>query len=72
MRVNEVGRAEALSTFFVFKKSNERNKTQMTDQAIKTRREYYKEWYNKNKEKRKTYLETYWEKKAKERNVTDE
>ena len=37
----------------------------MTDQAIKTRREYYKEWYNKNKEKRKAYVESYWEKKAK-------
>lgn len=38
----------------------------MTETAKVLRRKYYKEWNKKNPEKRKKYIERYWEKKAKE------
>lgn len=36
----------------------------MTDTALQIRRNYQKEWREKNKERIKTYTKRYWEKKA--------
>ena len=37
--------------------------------GIEERKAYYKEYRNNNKEKIKNYNKTYWEKKAKEKQV---
>lgn len=36
----------------------------MTDKAIQLRRDYYKKWNEQNRDKRRLYIERYWEKKA--------
>ncbi len=38
----------------------------MTEEALKARREYYKNWRKKNPHKDKEYHERYWSKKAQE------
>ncbi|GEN35952.1 hypothetical protein [Aneurinibacillus danicus] len=38
----------------------------MNDLAKQAKREYYKEWRQKNKEKIRQYNQRFWEKKAKE------
>lgn len=38
----------------------------MSEQALKERREYYKQWYESNKEKRKEYMRE-WRKNNKDR-----
>jgi len=38
---------------------------QLTDEAIQLRRNYYREYYKKNKEKRKLSNQKYWANKAK-------
>ena len=45
----------------------------MTEKALNTRRQYYRNWYINNKEKMKEYQKRYWEKKARteKEGVTD-
>lgn len=38
----------------------------LSKQIKEAKNAYYKEWYRKNKDKHKGYMQKYWEKKAKE------
>lgn len=38
----------------------------MSEAAKAAKREYYREWYKKNKERRQAYLRGFWERKAAE------
>lgn len=40
------------------------NKTDMNEFANKIRKEYFKDWRNKNKDKVKDYNSKYWKKRA--------
>jgi hypothetical protein len=44
----------------------------MNKKALELKREYYREWRKKNKEKTKAYQDRYWEKKASEVNKNEE
>lgn len=47
------------------------SKAGMSKAAIEARRQYMRDWDEKNKEKRKAYRAAYWERKAAERGVNN-